>query len=198
MTMYPTLTCSSRTGTGTNSSRQLRHQGLIPASVYGHGDPVSLVLELRQLSVMLHESSSGSQLVNLLIDGKDSGLALVKSVQREAIKQIPLHLDLQRISLKEKLQVTVTVVLEGEAAGVAMGGMLDISMHTLHIRSAAGTVPDNVKHDISAMMIGDILEAGAIELPKGCELLDNPTECVAHIRQPLRVVAEAAPEETVA
>jgi len=194
MSTYPTLACSLRTGTGSNASKQLRHKGLVPASVYGHGDPLALTLDLRLFNVVMHESHSGSQLVNLTIDGKDSGLALIKSVQREAIKQTPLHIDLQRISLKEKLHVTVNIILSGEAEGVKAGGMLQTTLHSLHLLSAAGTVPDNVTYDISDMKIGDMLEAGAITLPKGCELLDSPTETVAQIRQPLRTAVVVDPE----
>ncbi len=194
MSTYPTLACSLRTGTGSNASKQLRHQGLLPASIYGHGDPVSVTLDLRMFKGVMHESHSGSQLVNLTIDGKDSGLALIKSVQREAMKQTPLHLDLQRISLVQKLHVTVNIILEGEAEGVKAGGMLQTTLHSLHLLSAAGTVPDNVTHDISTMKIGDMLEAGDITLPEGCELLDSPTETVAQIRQPLRAEVVVDPE----
>ena len=198
MSTYPTLACSLRTGIGSNASKQLRHQGLLPASVFGHGDPLSLTLDLRQFNVVMHDSHSGSQLVNLTIDGVDSGLALIKAVQRETLKRTPLHLDLQRISLKEKLHVTVNVILLGESVGVKEGGVLLTTVHSLHLLSAADTIPDNVSFDISHMKIGDMLTAGEITLPEGCELLDSPTENVAQIRQPLRVVEEVAETETPA
>lgn len=193
MTMYPTLTCSLRTDTGSNAARQLRHQGLLPATVYGNGDAVSLVLNLRHFYTIEHASTSGSQLVTLSIDGKDSGLALVKSVQRDALKRTPTHLDLQRVSLQQQLHVTVSVVLEGDPVGVAEGGMLKIAMHALHLLCAADKVPDNVTHDISTMKLGDTLEASAFVLPEGCTLLDRPEECVALVRQP-RTSATATAE----
>lgn len=198
MTTYPTLTCSLRTDIGSNAARKLRHQGLLPATVYGHGLPVSLMLDLHHFSVIEHASNSGSQLVNLSIDGLESGLVLVKTVQRDAIKKIPVHLDLQRISLQEELQVTVSVSLEGEPNGVKEGGMLEITMHALHLRCAVGVVPDKVTHDISAMEIGDTLEASAFVLPAGCTLLDRPEECVALIRQPLRTAATKAEDAAAA
>jgi len=186
MTTYLTLTGTLRTSFGSNASRKLRHEGLLPATVYGHGDPISLVLNQHHFSAVEHASHSGSQLVNLSIDGKDNGMVLVKSVQRHALKRVPVHVDLQRISLQEELQVVVNVVLEGEPVGVREGGMLEATMHALHLRCAASLVPDNVTHDISAMGIGDTLEAGAFALPAGCTLLDRPEECVALIRAPIR------------
>ncbi|MHB9024223.1 MAG: 50S ribosomal protein L25 [Armatimonadota bacterium] len=200
MTMYPTLTCTLRTDTGSNASRKMRQQGLLPATVYGHGAAVSLVLDRHHFNLIEHASRSGSQLVNLSIDGKDNGLALVKTVQRDAIKRTALHLDLQRISLQEKLHAAVSVVLEGDSIGVQEGGMLEMTMHALQLSCAAGSVPASVTYDISEMKIGDTLEAGAFALPEGCELLTRSEECVALIRAPIRVaetiaepVAEATP-----
>ena len=202
MTMYQTLSGTLRTSFGSNASRKLRHEGLLPATVYGHGDPISLVLNQHHFSAVEHASHSGSQLVNLSIDGKESGMVLVKSVQRHALKRVPVHVDLQRISLQEELQVVVTVVLEGEPAGVHEGGMLETTMHALHLRCAASLVPDKLTHDISAMNIGDTLEAGAFALPAGCTLLDRPEECVALIRAPIRTAtttdADAAAAATPA
>lgn len=196
MATYPTLTCSLRTCTGTNAARQLRHQGLLLASVFGHGDPVKLVVNLRHFCKVQQESKSGSQFVTLSIDGKESGLALVKAVQLDPLKHIPLHLDLQRISLQEKLHVTVSVLLEGIPTGVDEGGMLETTMHALHLRCAADMVPDNLTHDVSGMKIGDTLDAGTFVLPEGCELLDRPEECVALIRPPLRKAETAAATAT--
>lgn len=196
MAVYPTLNCSLRPNLGSNAARKLRQQGLLPASVYGHGDPVSLTARQHDYSVIAHASHSGSQLVNLIIEGQDGGLVLVKSVLRDPIKQTLMHLELQRVSLQEELQATVAVVLTGEPLGVKEGGMLETQMHALHLRCAASLVPDNVTYDISAMQIGDTLKAGAFELPTGCTLIDRPEECVALIRAPIRVAATEATEET--
>lgn len=194
MTTYSTLTCERRIGTGSNASRKLRSQGKLPATVYGHGAPLSLVLDLHEFTVVERASDSGSQLLQLSIDGAESALVLVKSVQRNTLKRLPIHVDLQRVSLTEQLQVTVNVQLTGDPAGVTLGGRLEVILRALHLSCAAGSVPDNLTHDISAMGIGDTLDAGAIALPDGCVLLDKPEERVALIRQPLRTGTTAAAE----
>lgn len=192
MTTYPTLTCALRTSTGSNAARKMRNQGQLPATLYGHGQPVSLVLDQHHFSVIEHASQSGSQLLNLLIDGTESGLVLVKTVQRDTLKKKPMHLDLQRISLLEELHATVSVSLVGEPLGVKEGGLLEMTMHSLHLRCAAGVVPDQLTYDISNMQCGDTLEAGAFVLPEGCTLEDRPEECVALIRQPMRTAETVA------
>lgn len=196
MATYPTLSCATRTEIGSNAARQLRHQGLLPATVYGHGEPLSLKMDRHHFSVLEHASKSGSQIVVLEIDGVESGIVLVKKVQRDMIKMTPLHVDFQRISLSEELQVVVSLVPEGEPVGIATGGTFELVLHSLHIRCAADKVPDSISFDVSAMNIGDTIEAGAIALPEGCTLLDRPEECVALVRQPR--VAEAVTETATA
>lgn len=193
MNEYPTLSCALRTQTGSNAMRQLRRQGLLPATVYGHGAPVTLSLNRQQFRSIELASRSGSQLVTLSIDDKESGLVLIKHVQRDTLTLVPVHLDLQRVSLQEELHVSVAIVLEGEPFGVKEGGMLEVILHALHLRCPAGGVPDNLTHDISAMQIGDTLDVSAIALPDGCFLLDRPEECVALIRAPIRSAATVEP-----
>ena len=198
MTTYLTLSCATRTEIGSNAARQLRHQGMLPATVYGHGAPLSLKMDRHRFSVLEHASKSGSQIVILEIDGVESGMVLVKKVQRDMLKMTPLHVDLQRISLSEELQVVVSLIPEGEPIGIKEGGMLELVLHSLHIRCAADKVPDSISYDVSSMDIGDTIEAGAITLPAGCTLLDRPEECVALIRQPLRVSEEVVADNTAA
>lgn len=187
MTTYPTLSCVRRSDTGSNAARKFRQQGLLPATVYGHGAPVSLVLDQHHFALVMHEGHSASQLVTLSIDGTESGMVLVKGVQLDAMRKKPLHVDLQRVSLQEQLQVSVPVLLEGEPIGTREGGTLELIVHALHLSCAAGLVPEHITHDISAMKIGDTLDAGALVLPQGCTLLDHPEECIALIRPPVRV-----------
>ncbi|MHB9132548.1 MAG: 50S ribosomal protein L25 [Armatimonadota bacterium] len=182
MTLYPTLTCTSRTSIGSNAVRKLLQQGLLPATIYGHGAPASLVMEQRDFIIACRTGHSGSQIMRLTVDGQDGGLALVKNVQRHVTKYTPVHLDLQRISLQEKLHITVSIVLEGEAAGVALGGVLEMNTHALNLRCAATAVPESITHDISDLQVGGTLLAGQLVLPEGCELLDRADELVAVIR----------------
>jgi large subunit ribosomal protein L25 len=192
MTVYPTLTCSLRSRKGSNAARQLRQQGLLPASVIGHGAPLLVEVDQHQFAQFEHTSKSGSPLLNLVVDEQESVLVMVKHVQRDTLQRLPLHLDMQRVSLEEEMPVSVMVVLTGEALGVKAGGMLEITMHMLHLRCAAGAVPEQITVDISEMQIGDTLEASACSLPAGCTLLDRPEECVALIRQPIRTATPAA------
>lgn len=196
MTTYPTLTCALRTGTGSREARKLRHQGKLPATVYGHGAAVSLTLDARHFGAIQHANRSGSLIVGLLVDGKEDGLALVKAVQHAPIAKLPTHVDLQRISQHESLQVSVQLILEGDAAGVIAGGVLETIAHAVNMRCPASSVPDSLKFDVSDMQIGDTLLAGQLILPEGCVLhdpADTPMATLRHSKLTSAPTAEAAP-----
>ena len=196
MPTYPTLTCALRTGIGSHAANKLRHQGLLPATVYGHGLAAALVMNQRDFSAIEHANRSGSLIVSLVVDGKDDGLALVKAVQHAPIAKLPIHVDLQRISQHESLAVVIQVLLEGEPDGVLLGGVLETIAHAINVRCPASSVPENLKHDISEMQIGDTLLAGQVLLPEGSALIDpadTPLAIIRHSKLTSAPTEEAAP-----
>ena len=52
-----------------------------------------------------------------------------------------LHLDLTRVSEQERVQVTVSLELRGEAPGVKEGGMVDHHLFDVDIECPAGEIP---------------------------------------------------------
>jgi large subunit ribosomal protein L25 len=198
MATYPTLEVAARTGIGRSASHKLRRQHVLPASVCGHGESQSLQVDAKHFHTIMHGNAVGSLIVRLSIDGKDGGLALVKDVQHAPVTWAPIHVDMQRVSSKELLEVAVPVLLHGEPVGVHQGGMLETLMHTITLRCAADSVPANIEHDISAMEMGGILHTEHLTLPEGAQLVDRPDEIVAIVRRP-RVqeeVAESTSAET--
>ncbi len=126
--------------------------------------------------------NTGSQIVQLNVDGVDSGLALVKAVQRNLLKHVLTHVDLQRVSLSDSLQIPVPLILDGDAAGVLIGGILDVNIFVLNLRCVASAVPESIHYDISNLQVNEHLTVSQIPLPAGCELLDRPEDTIAVIR----------------
>ena len=85
-----TLNATLRTEFGKGASRRLRRDGRVPAVIYGHGtDPVHLALPGHQTALALRVSNA---LLEIVTDG-DTQLALVKQVQRDAIRGTVEHDD---------------------------------------------------------------------------------------------------------
>jgi large subunit ribosomal protein L25 len=199
MAKYPVLTVSSRVAAGTSAAHKLRLQHFIPASVCGHGESQSLAIDTKHFLAMEHAGHTAAQIISLKIDGKDGGLAIVREIQRHPVQRFPIHVDMQRVSLTESVEMPVPVTLIGEPIGVQRGGMLEVVLHAVTVRGMASAVPLGIEYDISALEIGDMLHASQLPLPDGCVLADRPEELIAAIRAPrLEVVEAEAPEAEAA
>src|SRR5580765_672850 len=117
---------SARRGeVGKGVARRLRQAGSIPAVYYGRGEsPVPLSLQGKELESILHGAAGSNVIVDLKVEGDAAAdrKAILREIQRHPVKGNILHVDLQHISLSERIIVEVPVVLIGIPTGVKDGG----------------------------------------------------------------------------
>ena len=136
---------------GSGNLKQLRSQGLVPGVVYGPGfDNVNIQVDAREFARMLASAVSEHILVALDINGKIVK-ALLKEVQHNPITNACLHVDFQAVTDTTVIHSIVPVILEGEAAGVALGGVLDQTIHELAIVCQVKNLPEAITADISGL-----------------------------------------------
>ena len=139
----------------------------------------------------------GSKLVDLR--GGVSEKALIRSVQWDAYGAHILHLDLNRVSLAEKVTVTVSLDLRGEAPGTKQGGMVDHHLFDVEIECPAGEIPERLLVNIKHLEVGDVITVAELELPPHVKMLTAPdtvvVSCQAQV--PLEEELEAGEEEAV-
>jgi large subunit ribosomal protein L25 len=197
------LTASPRTASGSRAAGRLRREGLVPAVVYGHGaDPVSVAVVHRELRAALSTEAGSNALLDLQVGG-EATLALVKEMQRDAVRNEVTHVDFIRVSRDEAVTVEVPIHLEGEASEVtAGGGTLDQQLFNLTVTAKPGDIPSGLTVDISGMTIGDSVRVGDLTLPAGVTTDVDPEEAVAVAQvsqaaqeaEALDIEAAAAPE----
>lgn len=141
----------------TGKSRQLRSRGMVPAVVYGkgkNGEPVEL--NSRELDNILHQQGK-NVLINLVLSGKKSQnkhVVMLKELQQDPISRKILHVDLCKISLRDKIHTTVPLHLAGESPGVTQGGILQQGLRELEIECLPAKIPEELAVDISGLSIG--------------------------------------------
>ena len=166
---------------GKGAARKIRAAGKIPAVVYGHGtDPQHITLPAHQVGLLIRKANA---VFDLQIDGK-SQLALVKDVQKDPVHQVIEHLDLIVIRRGEKVQVEVPVHTEGEPF---TGNIADLDAKTLLLEVEATHIPENVVVSIEGLEEGTQILAGAVELPKGATLINDPETLVVNVHVPQKV-----------
>ena len=166
---------------GKGAARKIRAAGKIPAVLYGHGtEPQHLTLPGHQVALLIRKANA---VLDLQIDGK-SQLALVKDVQKDPVHQVIEHLDLIVIKRGEKVQVEVPVHTEGESFA---GTIADLDAKTLLLEVEATHIPENVVVSIEGLEEGTQILAGAVELPKGATLINDPETLVVNVHVPQKV-----------
>jgi large subunit ribosomal protein L25 len=156
--MQATLAAATRQTRGKNEAHRLRLAGRLPAVAYG-GSPVeSLALDVDPKAVLhiLHSESGINTLVDLAVDGGESGKVLIKEIQHDPVTDALLHVDFFRLAMDRLVTVTVPVTLSGEAAGVKQqGGLLDFVTREFQVECMPTEIPEHVDVDVSDLMIGD-------------------------------------------
>jgi large subunit ribosomal protein L25 len=139
--------------------------------MYGGGqDPVSLTFNHDDINKALDNEAFYSSILTVNIDGK-ANKAVLKDVQRHAYKPKILHVDLQRVSDKEKIHMNVPLHFIGEekAPGLKEGGQISHNMSDLEITCMAKDLPEFIEVDVSAMGLEDMLHISDLKLPAGVE-----------------------------
>ena len=80
---------------GKGASRRLRKENLIPAIVYGKGEPVSISVKNNELVRALEEDAFFTSTITLALEGGNETVT-IKALQRHPSKGIPLHVDFVR------------------------------------------------------------------------------------------------------
>lgn len=164
---------------GKGAARQARRAGKIPAVIYGHGaEPIHVLLPAQATTLAVRQSNA---LLTIVVDGEDH-VALVKDIQRHALKMTVDHLDLLTVRRGEKVTVDVNVHVEGE---VAPGAVFNLEYPTVSLEAEALNLPESVTVNIDGREAGDNVLASDIQLPEGATLLLEADTVIATVAAPV-------------
>jgi large subunit ribosomal protein L25 len=178
----PILRGSRRTQAGKGIARKIRAKGMIPAVLYGGGENIILALQPQELLKIL--SAGENTIFQLELEGEAGGdrKAIVRDLQRDPLKDVPLHADLYRISMDVELTVSVPIVLEGMSREVSdVGGVINQLLHELEIQCLPSLIPHELMIDISHLSVGEVLHVRDVPVPQGIQVLADPDEVVASV-----------------
>lgn len=190
------LEVEPREDLGKNANRRLRAVGEVPAVVYGGGlEPKPIRVGKRRVEEILRSRGGENSVFLLKMKGTDkSRHAMIRELQTDAITGAMVHIDFHRIAMDQTVRVEVPVELKGEAVGVKTeGGLVDFVTRVVEVECLPDRIPASFELDISALHIGQHVEAGELEMPEGVELHDDPERVIVSIAH--RQKAEEAVEE---
>ncbi|OGS18381.1 MAG: hypothetical protein A2219_08330 [Elusimicrobia bacterium RIFOXYA2_FULL_50_26] len=186
------LDAELRTVATKNHLKSIRNEGKVPGTFYGVGEKaMSLIVNLKQFEKLMHEHGGGNVLVNLKFTNENK-TAIVKEVQRDIIKQTPIHVDFQAVSLKDKIVVNVPLRITGEAPGVKVGGgILEHLLREVHVRCLPMDIPDFITVDVSRLEVNHSVLVKDLAPVEGVEVTSDPQAIILSIVAPTEL--EEAP-----
>jgi large subunit ribosomal protein L25 len=179
---------------GSRANKRLRDRGLVPGVVYGHKEAVvPVTLPKKELVGHLNH---GAHVFDLALDGR-SEKVLVKEVQYDHLGIEVIHVDFARVSLDEKVEVTVPLEFKGTPKGEADGGVLQQLISDLEVECLVTDIPASIRVNVADLGVDDVLHVSDLQLPAGVRPLQDADLLVATVKiieEEEAAPAAAAPE----
>lgn len=202
------LNAEPRSDSGKGASRRLRHQGMVPAIVYGgDSDPVKISIPHNKIFHELEHETIYTQVIELQV-GDLTEEVILRDLQRHPYKNKVMHADFFRIDKNKPIKIVVPIhVLNAEdCVGVRQdGGMITQTVTETEIIALPKNLPEYLEIDAADLHLGDALHLSNIVMPEGVELTalmnieeeeldDHDIGVVSVVKTREEVIEEEAPE----
>lgn len=183
----PDLIATVRTGSGKGAARSSRREGKVPGVVYGGGkEPLSIDFEYYDLLHKLKAGRFKSRLWNLKVEGHDDVRVICRDVQRDVVKDLPVHVDLLRLRRTTRINLYIHVEFINHAAspGLKRGGTVTVVRPEVELNVLAGDIPEKIVVDLAGKQIGDVIHINDVPLPEGTKPTIARNFVIANIAAP--------------
>ena len=193
---------------GTGASRRLRHEGKVPAILYGGTEGArALSLSHQKLALMLDNERFYSTILNLRV-GDQTQAAILKDVQRHPYKNAVVHVDFQRVAENEKIRISIPLHFKGAALSPGVktqGGMVSHMRTEVEVSCLPKDLPEFIEVDISALSLNESIHLSQLKVAEGVTLVELAKEDAAVVaihspraEEPEPTAAAGAPAEGAA
>tara|TARA_Y100001949_G_C15960346_1_gene318940 strand:+ start:721 stop:1425 length:705 start_codon:yes stop_codon:yes gene_type:complete len=185
---YYKLKIEDRTLTGTKSAKTLRNSGIIPGVLYYKGEE-TINVAVDKLA-MYHAIHSGQRIYEINVAGATQ-YVMVKELQYHPVTDVLIHIDFMRVRRSEKINISVPLILFGDAAGVKEGGVLSQSLTQIEIECFPTDVPEQIELDVTKLEMNNSYSVADVKVEHDeITILSEPELNVVSIHPP---VAEEEP-----
>jgi len=177
--------------------KKIRQAGQIPAVLYGHDfKNLNLALNLHDF-LRIYKEAGTSNLIDLKIDDKDPVKVLFREPDFDAISNQPIHLDIYKVKMSEKLTTEIPLSFINESAAVLeLEGNLVKNFDALEVECLPNDLVSEFEVDLSLLKtFDDTIKIADIKIPETIEVKADPEEVVALVMPP-RSEEEMAELET--
>lgn len=192
------LNARLRRESGKGAAHRSRAAGNVPGVFYlGEKTNVPFELNAHELQLALKKRP---KLLRLKLDDGSEHECVVRELQHDPATGRCLHIDLMGILSGQKVTVPIEVELIGSAHGVHIqGGVLQQSVHQLHVECLPGGIPEKITLDVSELKVGSSLHVRDLH-PENYRIVEELDTTLVTVLAPKvekapEVVEEAKPAE---
>ncbi|MBC6996379.1 50S ribosomal protein L25 [Neolewinella lacunae] len=183
-----------RENLGKKFSKTVRRDGIVPAVLYGAGDPVHFTVKPLDVRHLVY--SPEFKLAEITLNGTTYS-AIVKDYQFHPVTDALMHIDFLALQKGHPVKVEVPVTFEGTSPGVRGGGKLLVSVRRVKIKTTPEHLVDQVVLNIGKLQLGQAIRVRDIAPMEGVEIMNPGGTPIATVEVPraLRSAATAARKE---
>ena len=163
------IKASARPRAGKGAARTVRREGKVPGVIYGDKkEPETIALDSNDLWKVVKRGRFLSSIYEIDVDGKKSRV-LPRDIQLDPVRDVPIHVDFQRVSPTSRIRVLVPARFINETAspGLKRGGVLNVVRHTVEVLCPPDNIPEVFEFDLTGLEIGRSIHISSIKMPEG-------------------------------
>jgi large subunit ribosomal protein L25 len=164
----------------TNSSRRLRKQGFIPATIYGPNETYNISLERAEFEKIFFKVGEHT-IIFIDIDSKGERKVLIKDYQVNPVNKKLIHVDFLLITEDRPIKTHIPIKIIGSPKGAKLGGILEQFLTSVKIKSLPKDLPHLFEIDVSDLGILESKKIKDIVPPNGVTILNSPTQTIAGV-----------------
>ncbi len=175
------LILSAKTrGTSKVDRSATRRASLVPGVIYGH-DFVARPVAVTQIELeRIYRQAGFSTLIDLNIEGEKSETIVIHDIQRHPVTGLPLHVDLYRVKMDEKMTAEVPLVFVGVAPAVKeLSAILVQHLDHLKVECLPKDLPHELPVELSSLTAyGSEILVKDLVVPAGVKIEHNLDDVV--------------------
>ncbi|MBM7588188.1 large subunit ribosomal protein L25 [Bacillus pakistanensis] len=177
------LKANNRNDFKRSSLTKLRHEGNIPAVVYGYKvENTPVYVDSIEFIKTIRESGRNG-IISLDINGKKQNVIL-NDYQEDYLKDQIIHIDFLAVNMSAEIDADVRIELVGESSGEKDGGVLQQSLHEVSVTAKPNDIPDSIQVDISSLEVGDTITIGDVKKNYSIEINSEDETTIASVLAP--------------
>lgn len=182
-----------------NRTSEPANKKYILAEVYGLGVENQHIMVEAIAFQKAFQRSGVSTLIDLEIDGKPAIKVIVREVQKDPLKDNPIHVDFYQIDMNKRLTTKVNLVTKNTSPAVQMlGGILIKNLEKLEVECLPDSLIHEIEIDLSTLVhLKDVVRVSEITVPANVIIKNNPRDIVISVVAPRQQKEETTPEVAV-